>query len=110
MRINVSIFNPQKTMSRLLGNSAVGIFTAETWARYINPYVPMRDGFLSQNYTTEPNKIIYNQPYAKRNYYGDYFNFSTEQHPLATSHWEQPAYTAKKNQVAKEITEFVKSR
>ena len=110
MKINVNIFSPQKTANRILKNSAVGIFTAETCARYFNPYVPMRDGFLSQNYVTEPFKITYNQPYAKRNYYGDDFNFSKEQHPLATSHWEQPAYAAKKDQVAKEITEFVKSR
>ena len=74
MKVSLQIFNPQKTMARILDDS-VGIFAAETWARYINPYVPMRDGFLSQNYTTESNKIIYNQPYAKRNYYGDDFNF-----------------------------------
>ena len=109
MKVSLQIFNPQKTMARILDDS-VGIFAAETWARYINPYVPMRDGFLSQNYTTESNKIIYNQLYAKRNYYGDDFNFLTEQHPLATSHWERPAYAAKKDQVAKEITEFIKRR
>lgn len=107
MKISVNIFNPQTTMSRIF-NQKVGIFTAETCARYFNPYVPMRDGFLSQGYITEPNKITYNQPYAKRQYYGDNFNFSKEQHPLATSHWNEPAMAANREKIVKEIAEYIR--
>lgn len=106
--IHVNINNPALTAKRIANNNQVGIFTAETWARYFNPYVPMRDGFLSQGYNTEPFKVIYNQPYAHKMHEGDNFNFSHEQHPLATSHWEKPAFSANKNKVANEITEFIK--
>ena len=109
MKVSLQIFNPQKTMARILDDS-VGIFAAETCARYFNPYVPMRDGFLSQTYTTEPFKITYEQIYAHNMYTGVGYNFSTEQHPNATSYWDKAGMVAKGGQVSKEITEFIKRR
>ena len=49
-------FQWNKSQSQLVKGLGLGnrleIFAAETAARYMNPYVPMRDGFLSQNYIT----------------------------------------------------------
>jgi hypothetical protein len=106
VNIHVKMFNPQQTVSKILDDS-VGTFTAETWGRCFNPYVPMQSGMLSKGYRTEPFKVIYDSPYAHKMYEGDNFNFSKEQHPLATSHWNEPAFTAKKDIVAKEISTFI---
>lgn len=109
MKVSLQIFNPQKTMARIL-DDAVGIFTAETCARYFNDFVPMKEGMLSQNYTTEPFKITYGQIYAHYIYNGDGFNFSTEKHQNATSHWDKAGMAAHSGEISKEITEFIKRR
>ena len=107
MKIRLDIFNPKQTMSRIFDND-VGIFTAEICARNFNKFVPMQTGMLSQNYATAPFKITYNQPYANRMYKGSNFNFSKEQHPLATDHWDKEGFEANKRKIANEITAYLK--
>ena len=109
MKVELHIFNPQKTMARILDDKT-GIFVAETCGRYFNDYVPMKEGMLSQNYTTEPFKITYGQIYSHYIYNGDGFNFSTEKHQNATSHWDKAGMAAHSGQISKEITEFIKRR
>lgn len=69
------------------------LMLAETSARYMNKYVPFKDGFLSQNYETGVDAVSgfvkYNQPYAHYQYNGIGFNFTTDYHPLATHHWDK---------------------
>ena len=109
MEVELYIFNPQKTLSRILDDST-GIFVAETCARYFNDFVPMDRGNLSQTYTTEPFKIRYEQLYAHHIYNGDNLNFSTEKHPNASSHWDKPAMIAHRGVITQEITDFIKRR
>ena len=106
MKVSVQIFNPKKTMNRILDDD-VGIFMAETCARYMNKYVPMQTGMLSQNFETKPFAVTYTQPYARRMYYGDGFNFSKEQHPLARSHWDVPVQKNNRVKIAKEVTQYI---
>ena len=85
---------PQSQIKKDLGfNDSAELMLAETSARYMNKYVPFRDGFLSQNYETgvdgEGGFVKYTSPYAHRQYNGTDFNFSKEQHPLATDHWDE---------------------
>ena len=92
-----SEFKWLKTMSKIQSDvgltKAFDIAVAESAARYMNPFVPMRDGFLSQNYETgadlDGGFVKYTSPYAHRQYNGTDFNFSKEQHPLATHHWDK---------------------
>lgn len=109
MRINVIMGNPMVTIDRIFNNQ-VGLFTAETCARYFNPYVPFKQGHLSQTYDTEPNKIIYKMPYANRLYNGTNFNFSKQMHPQATSEWDKAGMAANRNKITKEITQYIRSR
>lgn len=97
-----------KKVTKICDNEKLGRYAAETFARLMTPYVPMDTGTLSQSYTTEPYKVIYNQPYAHRLYEGEGFNFSKEKHPLATAHWDEAAKAAKGTQFAKEITNYIK--
>lgn len=109
MSVSVKLvdFDVNKTLKRLINNDKVGLFMAETCARYMNPYIPMETGMLSQNYITEPWEVTYTQPYAHTMLEGDGFNFSKEQHPLATAHWDEATQKAKSTQIAKEIQSFI---
>jgi hypothetical protein len=106
MKVKVQIFNPQKTMRRILDDD-VGIFMAETCGRYMNKYVPMQTGMLSQTYTVDPYLLTFNQPYAKKMYYGDDLNFSKEKHPLARSHWDVPVQKNNRVKIASEVTQYI---
>lgn len=99
--------NIKKTTDRIF-NKSVGIFTAETCARYFSKYVPMDKGNLSQTYTTEPYKITYEMPYARKLYDGKNLNFSKLQHPQATSEWDKASMSANKGKIANEVTQYVK--
>ena len=104
-------FQWNKSQSQLVKGLGLGnrleIFAAETAARYMNPYVPMRDGFLSQNYITGVDDlggyVKYVSPYAHYQYNGTDFNFSKEQHPLATHHWDKAMMTADGDRYVNEI-------
>ena len=90
----------------------VNLFTAETCARYMNPFVPMESGILSEKFDTyadeESEYVEYNQLYAHYQYTGTNFNYSKEQHPLATSYWDKAMWLAKKGQVTSEVNAYRK--
>ncbi len=94
---NNSLFEWNKTFQGLnnsLGiTNALNIAMAETSARYMNRFVPMQSGVLSQTYETGQDSlggfVRYVSPYAHYQYNGEGFNFSKEQHPLATDHWDK---------------------
>lgn len=111
MEINVRVegLDGKKTSERILNHKAK-MFTASTIARYMNPYVPMRTGALSQTYEISDTNysITYTQPYAHRMYYGDGFNFNKEQHPQAQSRWAEPVKANYKPVIAHEVTTYIK--
>lgn len=108
MKVKVDISGIPKKVDRICRHNGLGIYAAETFARLMVPYVPMDTGTLSQSYTTEPRKVIYNQPYAHRLYEGEGFNFSKEKHPLATAHWDEAAKAAKGKQFADELAKYIR--
>jgi hypothetical protein len=76
-------------------------------AETMDKYVPYREGNLAQ-YNIEDNKIIYDQEYAKYQYYGMSKNgkkliYNTDKHPLATSYWDKEMWSAEKEKVIGQI-------
>lgn len=104
---SIRIYNPSRTIRRIL-NDNVGIFVAETCARYMNPYVPMRTGALSQTYTSKPYEVEYEMPYAHYIYNGDHFKFRKEFHPKAQAHWDRPVQANYTAQIAHEVSEYIR--
>lgn len=109
MAVKFEWYDENKTLKRFTENDKVGKFLAETCERYMNPYVPMDTGMLAQNTLIEPFKVTYNQPYAHRQYTGDGFHFSRDMHPLATSRWDREMQAARKKDIAKETSDFIRS-
>jgi hypothetical protein len=104
------------------------LFTYETWYRYMFPYIPFKTGVLASTthlkyYTGEMIKtdidgkkpsvtvseegILFDVPYASRQYTGDNFNFSKEQHPLAQARWGEVAMDIHGNAIANEVKNFL---
>lgn len=106
--IDVKMYHPRETAERICNSDQVGLFLAETCARHMMPYVPMDTGVLSQTYTTDPFKVTYTSIYAHYQYEGTNFNFSKEQHPLATSHWDKAMIVAKRGTIAQEVTDYLR--
>lgn len=108
VKVTAEIYDPNGSINRITGERKVGLFMAETVARYMNQYIPKYKGPLSQSYTPEPFKLTYFQPYAHYQYNGVNFNFNKEHHPLATHHWDEAVQRTHKNQIAKEVTAFIR--
>lgn len=88
---------------------------ADTWARIFQKYTPKDSGMLSQSYTVKPFLVTYNQKYSYYQWYGisktsKPLNYSKEKNFLAQSHWEQAAERDRKNEVAKAVTDFIRSK
>ena len=88
---------------------------AETWTRLFQKYTPKDSGMLSQQYTVKPFLVTYNQKYSYYQWYGisktgKPLNYSKEKNFLAQSHWEQAAERDRKNEVAKAVTDFIRSK
>lgn len=108
MRVKVNLAGVIPKIKTIASNRKVGLFLASTCERYMNPYVPMDTGMLAQNTVVEPFRVYYNQNYAADVYEGNGRNFHKDKHPLATAKWDEAMISAKRNQIAKEMTEYIK--
>lgn len=87
-KINVNA----RGLSDKAGNDrAFWTFAATQWHRLYSPYVPMREGFLTNNVIIRPKEIEHAVPYARRLYNGDGFRFRKDKHPKASAKWDQAA-------------------
>ncbi len=70
--------------------------------RCCSPYVPMRDGNLMRSGINGTKlgsgQVIWNAPYARRQYYGLNFHFSTDKHPQACAQWFEKAKAVHKKE------------
>lgn len=130
-RVTIKIFDSSKTANRICKNDSVGLFLANTWIKYFAKYTPMQTGTLRESVTPEPFKVTYNAPYAHYQWQGELYvspttgsswakageikvptgiplEYSKEQNPLATDHWEVPAEQAFKESVARQVTEYIR--
>jgi hypothetical protein len=81
-------------------------FTSEC-AKAMDKYVPFDEGILA-DYRIQGNLIIYEQNYARYQYYGlsksgKPLNYQTDKHPLATSYWDKKMVTADLPDIVKRI-------
>lgn len=93
-------------------NGRVQKFATQTCAIHMDKYVPYDEGYLA-DYRIEDNKVIYQQPYAQYQYYGisksgKKLEYNPDKHPLATSYWDKKMWSAEKNDVIKEIQDYIR--
>ncbi len=88
-------------------NGRVQKFFVNECARAMDKYVPMDRGIL-RKYYIQGNSIVYDQEYAKYQYYGVSKSgkplvYSPDKHPLATSYWDKEMWTAEGSDIVKRI-------
>lgn len=81
-------------------------FAATEWWRLITPYTPMDTGTLFESVHIRPKEIEYYQPYAHRVYTGDYMNFRTDKHPLASARWDEVARPTQERKLIKSLNKL----
>lgn len=113
-------------------------FTSEC-AKQMDPFVPMRDGYLKDSEIHTVGEIRYTQPYshyiyegrvmgpnipvfdangnivrwwskAPKYYTGKNLVIKTDKHPLATTHWDQAMWTAKREDIEESLVNEIKKR
>ena len=126
--ITTEIYNANNTINRICNDDELGLFLASEWSRHFAKYVPMDTGTLRTDISIKPFQVIYNSPYAHYQWEGRLYvgangsswakpgeikkptdiplKYSKEQNPLATSHWEVPAYEAFKDIVAEAVSKY----
>lgn len=67
-----------------------------------DPYVPYVTGALAHNITVNADGITYNQPYAEEVYESNHIH-NKEQHPLASSHWDEVAFANHEDEIGEEV-------
>jgi hypothetical protein len=93
-------------------NGRVQRFFATTCAKHMDKYVPFDTGALARYHIEGGNKIVYNQLYARYQYYGiskngKHLNYQKDKHPLATSYWDKHMWTAENQDVVKEVQNYI---
>lgn len=82
-------------------------FTKECW-RAFNNYIPFRTGRLKDmSVELKTDKIIYNAPYAKKQYYT---NKGGNKGALRGKFWDKRAWLDNGDKIVKSIAEFVGGR
>ena len=129
MNISVEIFNPKKTFKRIFSDN-VRKYAHTRLHAYCSPYVPMDSGALDQTVDITPDYVHYKSPYAHFQWEGKVFvddrgstyakrntskhaterNLKCSKHPLASSHWERAAMTAKGDRLAEDIETYIKRK
>lgn len=137
--IEISKFNISGLKNKLqeIPDDATRIAINNILARMCDPYVPFRNGPLSQSMDITPEGVRYTQPYARYQYYGEVYgpnipimedgivvgwfsppgqkkhptgrriNYSTDYHPLASSKWDEAMLRDHREEFEEEVTETI---
>lgn len=133
---NVSIIlNANSVISKVKGifDKDLRRFTHETFYKQMEDYVPAKNTMMYRQVEITDKSIRFFSPYAVFQYYGKLMISPTtgsswalrgetkiltdinlkhnkEIHPLATSHWGEVAWEAKKDIVAKDVKMYIGNR
>lgn len=110
--VNVKV-NELKLKKKLLGfkddpNTMIALHNL--LAKTVNPWVPFREGPLSQNIEVTPEHVRYLQPYARRQYYGVDFKHTKDFHPLASAKWDEEAMVTQRDSFISQAKDIIVRR
>lgn len=106
MKASITV-NSKQAFNRLFTDDVMYYANSRLRA-YCDPYVPFKYGDLSQNVNTTAKYNEYVMPYANRQYNGKDFDFTKDYHPLATAEWDRAMAVSKGQQLADDISDYIK--
>lgn len=113
-------FKPTNVITTRLGiqpDGPVHAFFTSQCAKHMDKYVPFDEGNLADYHLEGNDKIVYDQPYARYQYYGirgdgtheiNPANRNRNYHPLATSYWDRHMVSAEMGEIEQELQDFMK--
>lgn len=135
VKISFSWAKPvSQVLNRITGGDKVQLFMANECKRQMDPYVPAQNMVLAQSTRTYVEKgvgiVEYTSPHAHFQWEGELYvspttgspwakknehkvpagkalDHSKFRHPLATSHWEEAMWTAKKDAVERAVQKYI---
>ena len=140
IKVNVEIDEEsiQTKLQDLVQDETVRLQIHNLLAQMCDPYVPMESGNLAQTIEITPDYVRYTSPYAHYQYVGEIYGpsypiiengiivgwrsppkksptgrditYSTEVHPLATSHWDKVMMSDKGEEFSAKVTEILERR
>lgn len=109
--------NPTSEIKIRLGINPGGdvqAFATETCYRYMDKYVPKDTGDLRTIVDIQNDRITYESPYARYQYYGIREDGTNEVKHYTTPgtgpYWDKRMWSAEGNDVIKEIQNYIRSR
>lgn len=122
MSVKVDINTAKILKARGLGSdTGARKYLASEVKRFCDPYVPMQQGFLKNNATIagDGSYIIYTQPYAHYQYYGEVMAGRAPKHytgekltyhgaPMRGKQWDKRMLADKSKDLEKSIDAFIK--
>lgn len=98
-----------KKVDKIANKDQVRSFLASEVLREMNQYTPKDTGTLISTAYSEVGLIIYPQPYARKVYYGlGGIQIHTDQNRNATTHWDKTMMAAKRDKIAKAVSNYIK--
>lgn len=101
---NVDVRGIVQAVSNLKKNNAAGLFAANEARRLMEPFVPRREGILADA-RTEPWKVIYDEPYARKQYKDHSLNHPKPPNIKGRPEWDK---AIDKDQLSRALTSFLK--
>ena len=138
--IKLDVSDALKKKFSELGNHTTMIAIHNTLAKMCDPYVPFREGPLSQSAVVTDKGVTYIQPYARYQYYGEVYgpnipikedgmivgwfsptgqpkhptgrkiHYHTDYHPLATSFWDKAMLRDHGEEFNNEVKDIIRWR
>lgn len=97
-------FNKNKIIDKygMQENGDTQLFLANTCFRRMQKYVPFDSGALSTTATIKPHKVIYEMPYAHKQY------TTNKGKGIRGKYWDKRMVSAEKELIVKEVEEYAK--
>lgn len=97
-------FNKNKIIEKygMQENGDTQLFLANTCFRRMQKYVPFDSGALSTTATIKPHKVIYEMPYAHKQY------TTNKGKGIRGKYWDKRMVSAEKELIVKEVEEYAK--
>lgn len=106
MKIKYSLedFDGKKIIDKfgMQKNGKTTLFLANTCFRRMSKYVPKDTGALMTTATIKPGKVIYEQPYAKKQFY------ENKGKGIRGKRWDLAVKNNESEQIAKEVENYAK--
>ena len=104
LKYELKDFNKKKIVDKyeMQEGGNTQLFLANTCFRRMQKYVPFDTGALSTTATIKPGKVIYEQPYAHKQY------TSNKGKGLRGKYWDRKMVSAEKGTIIKEVEAYTK--